>query len=164
MTIAFCADNSQPGQISETAFINPGDNETETWAHYTYYDAGANHAVTIVGWDDTYSRENFGNPDPETGEVNASAPSPARRRLDRQEQLGLDRRVPATARRTAGARTVSGYFYLSDHDPTISDPQAFDFKVESIESADEEYDNHQYDYTPSGDIQTIRSEVGGTRR
>ena len=28
-------------------------------SHYTWEDVGTNHAVTIVGWDDEYSKENF---------------------------------------------------------------------------------------------------------
>ena len=155
--IGFSADNSQPGQISETGFMNPGDNETGTWAHYTYYDAGANHAVTIVGWDDDYSRENFGNPDPETGEVNEAHRPQRDGAWIVKNSWGSTGEFPNGTPDGWGT-DGSGYFYLSYDDPTISDPQAFDFKVESIESADEEYYNHQYDYMPSGDIQTIRNE------
>lgn len=155
--IGFSADNSQPGQISETGFMNPGDNETGTWAHYTYYDAGANHAVTIVGWDDTYSRENFGNPDPETGEVNEAHRPQRDGAWIVKNSWGSTGEFPNGTPDGWGT-DGSGYFYLSYDDPTISDPQAFDFKVESIESTDEGYYNHQYDYMPSGDIQTIRSE------
>ena len=54
MQIGFFADVSRPGQDTEPLFIN-----TDTWAHYTYGSQYANHAVTIVGWDDDYSRENF---------------------------------------------------------------------------------------------------------
>ncbi|WP_072414603.1 lectin like domain-containing protein [Collinsella phocaeensis] len=155
--IGFSADNSQPGQISETGFMNPGDNETGTWAHYTYYDAGANHAVTIVGWDDTYSRENFGNPDPETGEVNEAHRPQRDGAWIVKNSWGSTGEFPNGTPDGWGT-DGSGYFYLSYDDPTISDPQAFDFKVESIESTDEGYYNHQYDYMPSGDIQTVRSE------
>ncbi len=53
--IGFRADTSMPGQEDEpAAFIS------ENWAHYTYdEDIPANHAVTIIGWDDNYPRENF---------------------------------------------------------------------------------------------------------
>lgn len=52
-------------------------------SNYTY---GANHAVTLVGWDDNYSKENF--------QLSARQfPSPERRRLDRQELLGRRRNL-----------------------------------------------------------------------
>lgn len=53
--IAFFADTSMPGEeAEENHYIN-----TDTWAHYTYEQVQANHAVTVVGWDDDYSKENF---------------------------------------------------------------------------------------------------------
>lgn len=55
VSIAFQADQSKPGQAENpNGYLN-----METWAHYTYTDAGVNHAVCIVGWDDTYPKENF---------------------------------------------------------------------------------------------------------
>lgn len=51
--IAFYADTSQPGQAVTTEYIS------ENWAHYTYEPVAANHAVTIIGWDDHYPKENF---------------------------------------------------------------------------------------------------------
>ena len=53
--IGFCADQSKPNE--ET-----GDGkylQTKNWAHYTYEQVNANHAVTIIGWDDDYPKENF---------------------------------------------------------------------------------------------------------
>ena len=51
--ISFCADTSMPGRDDKTRFIS------EHWAHYTYIPAQANHEVTIIGWDDNYSKDNF---------------------------------------------------------------------------------------------------------
>ena len=56
--IGFCADSSTPvsagGEKQETLYLS------DKWAHYTYNnEAEANHAVTIVGWDDNYAKENF---------------------------------------------------------------------------------------------------------
>lgn len=58
LEIGFCADSSEPidsdGGAQDTYFIS------DKWAHYTYIDDGVpNHAVTIVGWDDNYPKENF---------------------------------------------------------------------------------------------------------
>ncbi len=58
LEIGFCADNSQPvsadGGAEETQYIS------DKWAHYTYDEnASPNHAVTVVGWDDNYPKENF---------------------------------------------------------------------------------------------------------
>ena len=50
----FEADTSRPGEISANNYLN-----LDTWAHYTYEDKGSNHVVSIVGWDDNYSRDNF---------------------------------------------------------------------------------------------------------
>lgn len=64
------ADQSRPDQITSTGYMNP-----QTWAHYTYDKVPITHAVTIVGWDDSYSKENFGNPDPATGRGRSPATS-----------------------------------------------------------------------------------------
>lgn len=74
LAIGFMADQSRPGDevdVLAHAYINPTN-----WAHYTYEQTSINHAVTIVGWDDTYPASNFGNPDPETGEVDPSHQPP----------------------------------------------------------------------------------------
>ncbi len=52
--ISFCADTSQPTQDPDsTMYIS------ENWAHYTFTPQYSNHAVTVVGWDDNYPKENF---------------------------------------------------------------------------------------------------------
>ena len=50
----FEADTSRPGQIASNNYLN-----LDTWAHYTYEDKGSNHVISIVGWDDNYSKDNF---------------------------------------------------------------------------------------------------------
>lgn len=61
VTIGFHADTSRPwqqeGEQRQGEYM-----DANTWAHYTWEHntkSGANHAVTIVGWDDNYSRDNF---------------------------------------------------------------------------------------------------------
>ena len=51
--ISFWADTSMPGAESDGQYIS------SNWAHYTYIPTFTNHAVTIVGWDDNYPKENF---------------------------------------------------------------------------------------------------------
>lgn len=57
LEIGFCADSSQPvddnGDSEDTKYIS------DKWAHYTYDDGKANHAVVVIGWDDNYPKENF---------------------------------------------------------------------------------------------------------
>ena len=54
VTIAFHADSSIPGQDPDRdAYIS------ENWAHYTWDKSMSNHAVCIVGWDDSYPKKNF---------------------------------------------------------------------------------------------------------
>lgn len=58
VTIGFTADTSRPW----AAVDKVGDYMScETWAHYTWKYDMPNHAVTIIGWDDNYPKENFKN-------------------------------------------------------------------------------------------------------
>lgn len=68
VAIGYYADASRPWDTGgEGHYMS-----AETWAAYTYEYAPANHGVTIVGWDDGFSRENFCEgewTDPKTGET-----------------------------------------------------------------------------------------------
>lgn len=144
VAIAFMADQSRPGQITNTGYMNP-----QTWAHYTYDKVPITHAVTIVGWDDSYSKENFGNPNPATGEVDSSHQPPGDgawivKNSWGSKDGGFPNEVPG-----GWGIDGSGYFYLSYYDKTISKPETFDFDVESIVDERESYSIYQYDYMPS---------------
>lgn len=55
LNIAFKADQARPDTPpEELKYLNP-----DKWAHYTWEKVGASHDVTIVGWDDNYSKTNF---------------------------------------------------------------------------------------------------------
>lgn len=55
VTIGFQADAWRPDQT----FDEKGTYISKQWAHYTWDNSGTNHAVTIIGRDDNYPKENF---------------------------------------------------------------------------------------------------------
>ena len=61
--IGYKSDSSMPDEASDGTYIS------KNWAHYTYTQEKASHAVTIVGWDDNYDKSNFveGHEPPENG-------------------------------------------------------------------------------------------------
>ncbi len=131
VSIAFCADQSMPGKVSEQAYLNP-----DTWAHYTYQPAQANHAVAIVGWDDSYSKENFteGHQPPADGAwIVKNSWGASDNEFPNQSSWGAD---------------GSGYFYLSYYDQSISLAEAFDYNIDGIGTREAYYAN-QYDYMPA---------------
>ena len=131
VSIAFCADASKPGEESDDAYIN-----TETWAHYTYQPAMTNHAVTIVGWDDDYSKENFkaGHQPPADGAwIVKNSWGAASNEFPNKSNFGDD-----------------GYFYLSYYDQSISTVEALDYDVDGRETdKNGTYIVNQYDYLPT---------------
>ena len=152
--IGFCADTSLPSQdSSEGIYI-----DLENWAHYTWNDAYPNHAVTIIGWDDNYPRENFisehmppengawlvknswgsGELDfPSSGNEHWGIPVP---KTDEKGEPVLDENGDPVM-------VGSGYFWLSYYDKSLSTPEAFVF---GIETEPEIVD--QYDYLSASDI------------
>ncbi len=157
VAIAFCADKSKPEQVTEAGYMNPGNNKDKSWAHYTHDKVPNTHAVTIVGWDDNYAKENFGNPDPKTGEVDPATRPHADGAWIVKNSWGSYGEFPnghpeGWGTDENGDGHGDGYFYLSYWDKTISNPEAFDFSVESVQSEAEYYLAHQYDYMPSSSV------------
>ena len=50
----FKADTASPGEVSPEPLMNE-----KTWAHYTYKDIAPTHMICIVGWSDSYPKDNF---------------------------------------------------------------------------------------------------------
>jgi hypothetical protein len=122
----------QESQKADKAlYINP-----KTSAQYTdTHNAGVNHAVTIVGWDDNYSADNF---------------------LE-------DKRPPADGawivRNSWGeGYGDGGYFYLSFYDQTISVPESFDFVTSYKAGSPTKVSMVGMDYMVTGSYPTVRSE------
>lgn len=118
---------------SKGVYIN-----TKTYAQYTdTIDAPANHAVTIIGWDDGYAVENF----PEGHQP----PAPG----------------AWIVRNSWGARYgKEGCFFLSYYDQTINSPESFDYVVSGSRSAMTAVDIIGYDYMPVSGISSVRMKQG----
>lgn len=154
--IAFCADTSMPGQEEKTQYIS------DNWAHYTFIPDQANHAVTIVGWDDNYSKENFRHlavfEDEEGNQSVKEAPLPPEDGawLVKNSWGSGEREFPNKGPATWGivdeeTGKHTGYFWLSYYDQSLDSPEALKF-IKEVPG--EGYYLDQYDYMPVNDIQT----------
>ena len=128
---AFIQEIQENMAADKTPFTN-----RETAAQYTNTrEAAANHAVTIVGWDDNFSAENF----------------------------LADKRPPADGawivRNSWGdGYGIDGYFYLSFYDQTICAPESFDFVTSYKAGSPTKVSMVGMDYMATGSYPTVRSE------
>ncbi|RDB63314.1 hypothetical protein C1878_05505 [Gordonibacter sp. 28C] len=132
--ITYAADSSQPGQEAPAKYINP-----ETWAQYTYEDAQTTHAVTIVGWDDAYSKGNF---------LAEHQPEFDGAWIVKNSWGSKDAEFPHRNPKGWGV-DGGGYFYLSYYDKSISVPESFDYYAENYRQPAEYYLVDQHDFMPS---------------
>ena len=157
--IGFCADTYSPSQEA-------GDGEyiSKNWAHYTYSDEEyANHAVTIVGWDDNYPKTNFvkGHNPPANGAwlVKNSWGSEERDFPNKGPGWGIE--VPkkdsegnvVTDDNGDPVMVHSGYFWLSYYDKSMGNPEALAFDKNNIDgSLDDSYVIDQHDLMPVAEV------------
>ena len=157
--IGFCADTYSPSQEA-------GDGEyiSKNWAHYTYSDEEyANHAVTIVGWDDNYPKTNFvkGHNPPANGAwlVKNSWGSEERDFPNKGPGWGIE--VPkkdsegnvVTDDNGDPVMVHSGYFWLSYYDKSMGNPEALAFDKNNIDgSLDDSYVIDQHDFMPVAEV------------
>jgi C1A family cysteine protease len=146
--IAFCADSSWP---SDNEGEKPTKYISQNWAHYTYEKTNANHAVTIVGWDDDYSKENFAHPIKDKTDEEA-------RSLSTPEDNGawlvknswgdatqiFPNKGPGWGIENSSKQNT-GYFWLSYYDKSVCNIEALDFDLSNV---DDEYLAYQHDYMP----------------
>lgn len=144
VVVSFCADQAMPGDpIKENSYIN-----TKTWAHYTYDDVSSNHTVCIVGWDDTYSKENFleGHQPPSDGAwivKNSWGSETEYITLDDGTTVGKNAwGIPDEEGK------ATGYFYLSYYDKSINDAESMAFNCD-LYKAGGVMDVWAYDYMPA---------------
>ena len=155
VSAAFKADVSQPGeQENEDGYIN-----LETWAHYTYEDVLQSHAITIIGWDDNYAKENFkaGHMPPADGAwlVKNSWGSET-------DFYTLPNGMPVNYKQWGivndeGKHT--GYFYISYYDKTLDYAESMVFDADLLIEGTQ-LDVWMYDYMPSIEVTKIKEGNG----
>ena len=150
VSVCFAADNSTPGDSDKEAqYIS-----TE-WAHYTYKDASANHAVTIIGWDDNYDASNFAKGF-ENSKEGAAAHTPAGdgawlvKNSWGSETGDCDdsKNFPSSWGIVDDNGKHTGYFWISYYDKSLCMPESYDFDITSYNDNDV-FVVDQYDYLVS---------------
>ena len=154
--IAFCADTSLPSQdVTEGVFI-----DLKNWAHYTWSEAATpNHAVTIVGWDDNYPKENFlaDHQPPENGawlvknswgSGEEDFPASGTRHWGIEVPETDENGDPVLDENGEPVMVGSGYFWLSYFDMSLRQPESFSF----IQGVSAEETVYQHDYLSAADI------------
>lgn len=115
----------------------------------------ANHAVTIVGWNDNYEASNFikdCEPKDENGNLLNGA-------WLVKNSWGTSDENAKFPNWTPGGWGVDGegYFWLSYHDPTIMKPESFEFDISDTNGAHNSYYINQHDYMPSAGVSAVLS-------
>ena len=147
--VSFQADASMPGDESDGRYISTN------WAHYTYIPTLTNHAVTIIGWDDNYPKENF-------------IKGTMQMKMRDGKEVVLDKQPPANGawlvKNSWGSGSNefpdkgsaswgieengvhTGYFWLSYYDKSMSSPVSY-----VVEQSNEDVNGiDQHDYMPTG--------------
>ena len=162
--IGYYEDTFNPSIADCSDYIN------SNWAQYTFNVLGARHAVTVVGWDDNYPRENFRHKslDPEEYSEEDTMP-PADMFPDGRHEGATDggngawlvknswgsgeEQFPNKAEGSWGIEDKktgkhTGYFWLSYYDKSIDTPETVDFEVN--EKGTEGYTDtiDQHDFSP----------------
>nr|MCR5478895.1 cell wall-binding repeat-containing protein [Ruminococcus sp.] len=146
--ISFQADSSMPGDNSDGRYIS------DNWAHYTYIPTLTNHAVTIVGWDDNYPKENFieGTMEMKMRDgkdvvINKQPPANGAWLVKNSWGSG-DNEFPDKGGASWGVEengVHTGYFWLSYYDKSMSSPVSY-----VVEQSNEEVNGiDQHDYMPT---------------
>ncbi len=136
---SFYSDTSRPSEDVGYKYIN-----RNTWASYTYDRTDINHAVTIVGWDDSYSKENFAEghqPEGDGAWLVKNSWGAETEDFPNSNSWGLENED--------GENT--GYFWISYYDHSIQNFEAFDFYTSADgEDVSSETITDQYDLLTDG--------------
>ncbi|WP_165248777.1 lectin like domain-containing protein [Adlercreutzia sp. ZJ141] len=143
VSINFCADQYMPG-------MSPEDNKylnTKTWAHYTYEVVPITHAVTIVGWNDEYSKDNFLTSE----QVSGATPPPCDGAWIVKNSWGSESGTFPNKFNWGD----DGYFYLSYFDQSINNVESFDYDTTTMGDKGKYRIIDQYDFMPSTSPMTL---------
>ena len=119
---------------------NPTASETakyisSSWAHYTWDFGSSNHAVTIIGWDDHYPRENF---------LAEHQPPADGAWLTKNSWGSAAEAFPSYAKGDWGIENEegkhTGYFWISYYDHSLDDPIALELKAATAPQSVDQYD------------------------
>lgn len=143
VSIAMSADTYLPGQDE-----GQGTYMSDNWCHYTYDNGSLNHAVTIVGWDDTVPATSFLDHSSDSADGLPHQPEGDGAWIVKNS-WGAD--TNAFPNKNSWGipdenGNGTGYFYLSYYDHSISIPEVLEFK-ETINDVGFLID--EYDFMPS---------------
>ena len=136
ISVGFCADYSSPDDL-ESGVTSEYYNEEHS-AQYNPDSMYANHEVTIVGWDDSYPKENFSITPPGDG-------------------------AWIVKNSWSDVWGENGYFYLSYYDTTVSEYEGYLADVADVADGTGCYNydnNYQYDYMGMGSLLNYSAETG----
>ena len=144
VSIAFYADQSRPtDEVRKDGFLN-----RDTWAQYTDEDRTTNHAVCIVGWDDSYPRENFNEghlPEGDGAWIVKNSWGSETEYATREDGTPIGKRAWGVRN---GEGLATGYFYLSYYDKNLTGPESMVFDIDLIQAGGL-MSVFAYDYMPS---------------
>ncbi len=145
VAMSFHADDTVPGAAKVPGTVSYLNGN---WAHYTYKTESPNHGVTIVGYDDAYSRANFGdgvNDLPEGDGAWIVKNSFGSQTEDFPNNQGL---TPDWGLTDADGNHT-GYFYVSYYDKSVTGFETYEFDLsEKNVGASTGRIIDQYDYLP----------------
>ena len=120
----------------------------KNYAHYTYdNDLLPDHTVCVVGWDDTYSKDNFNQGTSATGE--SMSPPGDGAWIVKNSWGSLSNEFPNN-----WGVDGSGYFYLSYYDKSCDGPEAYNFDTSTFGES-KERTILQYDFALSDNVEQL---------
>ncbi len=148
VSVCFSADNSTPGDEND-----PSKYISTEYAHYTYDNGKANHAVTIVGWDDNYDASNFakGFSDTATHTPEGNGAWLVKNSWGSETGDCFDSiNFPSDWGFKDENGNATGYFWISYYDHSLQKAETYDFDINSYND-NTEYVIDQYDYLAADD-------------